>query len=206
MQARLIFFGLGVEVLLHLFFGDFWRNLIPRVGIDQAVHDFVDPKFVLGDLVGQAKNVVDGGGARGDRLHHVAKAIFDAFGDLNLAFASEQLHGTHLTHVHAYGIGGTAKFRIDGGERLFGFLRRVLVGRRRIGFGQDQQLLGIRRLVVNLNAHVVDHTDDAFYLLRIQHVIRQVIVNFGIGQVVTLLTQDDKILQPGPPCFRVVSL
>ena len=48
-----------------------------------------------------------------------------------------------------------------------------------------------------LDAHVVDHADDVFDLLRIDDVVRQVIVDFGVRQVALLLALDDQGLDLG---------
>ena len=51
-----------------------------------------------------------------DRLDHVLQAVLDALGDLDLAFAREQLDRAHLAHVHAHRVGGAAEFasrRVD---------------------------------------------------------------------------------------------
>ncbi len=71
----------------------------------------------------------------------------------------------------------------------------VVVGRHG-GVGQ-QQFLGIRRLLVDRDAHVVDHVDDVFDLLRIDDVVREVIVDFAIGQVTLLLAAGDQQLDLG---------
>ena len=79
-------------------------------------------------------------------------------------------------------------------QRGGGFFGGVFVGdrRRRIG---HQQRFGIRRLFVHLDAHVVDHADDVFDLLRIDDVVGQVIVDLGVGQVAVLLAERDQVLQ-----------
>ena len=45
---------------------------------------------------------------------------------------------------------------------------------------------------MHLYTHVVDHADDVFDLLRIDDVIRQMIVDLGIGQESLLLTFCDQ--------------
>ena len=68
------------------------------------------------------------------------------------------------------------------------------VGDRR-GRIRHQQRLGIGRLVVDVDAHVVNHADDVLDLLGIQHVVGQVIVDLGIGQVAALLAEHDQVLE-----------
>jgi hypothetical protein len=50
---------------------------------------------------------------------------------------------------------------------------------------------------VHLDAHVVDHADNVFDLLRIDDVVGQVIVDFGVGQVALFLALDDQGLDFG---------
>ena len=59
-----------------------------------------------------------------------------------------------------------------------------------------QQRFGVGRLVVDLDAHVADHRDDAFDLLGIEDVVGQVVVDLGVRQVAALLAEHDQLLQP----------
>ncbi len=45
------------------------------------------------------------------------------------------------------------------------------------------------------NAHVVDHVDNVFDLLGIDDVIRQVIIDFGVGQEALFLAARNEFLQ-----------
>ena len=95
---------------------------------------------------------------------HLVLAVFDALGDLQFTLARQQFHRAHFAHVHAYRIGGSAEFAVDAGQGRGGCFRRVLVGGdRRIGNGL---IIDIGRGLEYLDAHVVDHADDVFYLLR----------------------------------------
>ena len=69
----------------------------------------------------------------------------------------------------------------EGGGGLFG----GFLVRRHGGVGQDQ-LLGVRRLLVHRDAHVIDHVDDIFDLLRIDDVVGEVVVESAGGSVVEL--------------------
>ncbi len=66
-------------------------------------------------------------------------------------------------------------------------------GRRRL---RHQQRFGVRRLVVDLDPHVVDHGDDALDLLGVEDVVGQVVVDLGVGEVAALLAEHDQVLQP----------
>jgi hypothetical protein len=81
----------------------------------------------------------NGGGRGADRLHHGHQAAFDALGDLDLAFAREQLHRAHLAHVHAHRVGGAAEFAVHGGQRGFGGFLGFFFGGGGGGRGVDQQ-------------------------------------------------------------------
>jgi len=119
----------------------------------------------------------------------------------NFAFAGEELDRAHFAHIHADRVGGAPEFGVQrGGCGLGGFLVDVISGggRRRL---RHQQRFGIGRLVVDLDPHVVDHGDDAFDLLGVENVVRQVIVDFGVSEVAALLAEHDQILQPGLACF-----
>ncbi len=150
-------------------------------------------RLVGGEQVVVGRRVVGEGGA------HLVEAFLDALGDADLAFARQQLDRAHLAHVHAHRVGGAAEFGIGDRERGGGFLDRFLVRRGRIG---QQQRLGIRRLLVHRDAHVVDRVDDVFDLLRIDDLGRQVVVDLGIGQVALFLAARDEQLQLRLTVFR----
>ena len=68
----------------------------------------------------------------GEREQHLAEAILDALGDLDLALAGQKLYGAHFAHIHANGIGSAAKLAVDrgqcGGGLLGGFLKSPRAG------------------------------------------------------------------------------
>ena len=47
---------------------------------------------------------------------------------------------------------------------------------------------------MHLDAHVVDHADDVFDLLRIDDVVGEVVVDLGIRQVALLAPFGDELL------------
>ncbi len=139
-------------------------------------------------------NWIDHGNAR-QRSLHLVQAFLDALGDGDFALAGEQFHRTHLAHVHAHRIGGAADFGIDRRKYGDGFLGcGFVVGGDRVF---RQHGFGIGRDLMHLDAHVVDHADDVFDLLRIDDVVGQVIVDLGVGQVPLLLALDDQGLDFG---------
>src|SRR5690606_28425126 len=153
-------------------------------------------------LAGRVQFVVlqdqlDGAGEQRERGLDLAQALLDALGDRDLALAGQQLDRTHLAHVHARRIGGAATLGGDAGQRGRGFLGgRVIDLAVGTAIG-EQQRLGIRRNLVHLDAHAVDHADDVLDLLRIDDVVREVIVDFGIGQVALLQTLADQRFDVG---------
>jgi len=184
-----------------LFVGRVGGSLSDRgFGFDKAVDQFVDAQLVLFDLRCHVEDLLDGERARRNGLHHMAQTFLDALGDFDFALAGEQVDRAHFAHVHAHRIGGAAEFRIDRGQRLLGFGHHVFVcdgG----GGSLHQQGFGIRRLVVDLDAHIVDHADHAFDLVGVQHLVGQVVVDFGVGQKAAFLAQDDQVLQLGATRF-----
>ena len=122
----------------------------------------------------------------------LVEAILDALGNLDLAFAGQQLDRPHLSHVHAYGVCRAAEFGIHAGERRFGFLGGFLVSSRCIG---QRRGLGLRRLFIDRDAHIVDHVDDILDLFGIDNVVWQVVVDLDIGQVTLLFASGNQILQ-----------
>ena len=60
--------------------------------------------------------MLDGAGEVGHGLHQLAKTLFDALGNYDLAFARQQLYRAHFAHVHAYRVGCAARFVFHGSE------------------------------------------------------------------------------------------
>src|SRR5688572_4888136 len=187
-----------LELLVHRRFGrelriDGLRDHIGRVRVVEADDD-VDQASLAGlyRLV-TTEDVVIGRRVVRERPAHGVEAFLDALRDRDLALAREQLDRSHFAHVHADRVGGAAKLRVDRGrKRRGGFLGGFIVSHHRF---TQQQRLGIRRLLVHRDAHVVDHLHDVFDLLRIDDLGRQVIVDFGVGQEALLLAACDQQLQ-----------
>ena len=167
-----------------------------RIRIDQAIDQFIDAHLVFGDLVRAFENFNNRRRTGGNRLNHVLEAIFDALGDFDFTLTRQQLDRTHLPHVHAHRIGGTAEFGVNGRQRLLRLLLDIgVVGNRRRRIFRHQQSFGIRRLVIDLNAHVAERADDALDLLGIDNVVRQVVVHLRVGQKTAILAQLDQRLE-----------
>ncbi len=137
------------------------------------------------------ENALCRAGPVGQGVHQLAHPLFDALGDGNLTFAGEQLHGTHFAHVHAHRVGGAASFGFHCGECGGGFSGGNFV-RRGIAVGH-QQGVGIRCDLVDTDAHVVDHLDDVFHLIRIGNILRKMVVHLGIGEIALLFAAGDQL-------------
>ncbi|MNK14497.1 hypothetical protein D3C87_326200 [compost metagenome] len=163
--------------------------------INEAVDDFVDLRLTFAHAQDVGQDFVDRGRAGRDGHDHVLQAIFDALGDLDFAFARQQLDRTHFTHVHAHGVGGAAEVGIHGGQRGLGFILDVVVVGRNRGVFAHQQRFGVGCLVVDRDTHVAEGADDAIDGFGVDQVIRQMIVDFAIRQVAAVLAQLDQLLQ-----------
>src|SRR3990167_4030938 len=127
----------------------------------------------------------------GDGAHDFADTLFDTLGDFDFAFAGQQFHCAHFTHVHAHRVGGSAYIGLHGGECCSGFLGRGFIG---VGFGQ-QQGVRIRSTLEYVDPHVVDHADDVFHLFRVGYILRQVVIDLRVSQVTLLTTAADQFFQ-----------
>ena len=67
----------------------------------------------------------------------------------------------------------------------------------------DQQRFRVRRLVVDLDAHVAERGDDRLDLLRVHQVVGQVVVDLGVGEEAALLAELDQVLQARAPRLGV---
>src|SRR5690606_32086082 len=173
------FFGLLGERRQHLII----------VGGKVAGDDIAEAALLGLHQVVLGKHVGNRAGETGHGLHQLAQTFLDAFGDNDLAFAGQQLHRAHLTHVHAHRVSGAASLVLHGCKRGSCFGRGDFVGIA-IAF-VHQQGIGIGRGLVDLDAHVIDHLDDVFNLVRIGNGFRQVVIDLSVGKVILFLTLGD---------------
>ena len=182
---------LVVVVIIRL--GDRCLNLVGRVGIDEADDEVLHARVTDLDRVGNLEKPDN----RRRKVRHVifnlVEAVLDALRNLDLALARQQLDRAHLAHVHTHGIGRAAEFGVDTGQCRFCFLGCVVV----IGYGgiRQQDRLGIRRLLVHRNTHVIDHVDDILDLLRIDDVVRQVVIDLCVSQIALFLAAGNQIFK-----------
>ncbi len=190
--------GDGAGVALVLVFLDVVVGVLERVEllveIHQAVDQVVDLELVLLDPVGELEDLRDRHRAGRDRHDHVLQAFLDPLGDLDLAFARQELDRAHFAHVHADRVGRAAELGVERRDRGLGGLLDIL-GRRGGRGVRHQQRFGVRGLVVDLDPHVADHADDALDLLGIEDVVGQVVVDLGERQEAALLAEHDQGLQ-----------
>ena len=159
----------------------------------KPVIEILQARFAAQDRVVGVEDQLAGRRELRERGAHLVEAFLDALRDADLAFAREQLDRAHLAHVHADGIRRAAELGVDRRERGGGFLGRVLVVRY-CGIGENQRL-GVRCLLVHRDAHIVDHVDDVFDLLRIDDLARQMVVDLTVREVTLLLAFRDEQLQ-----------
>jgi len=128
-------------------------------------------------------------------LGHRIEAVLDPLGDAQFAFAGEQFHGAHLTHVHAHGIGGATEFTVHRGEGERSRFCRLLVGGN--GIGSNGGIIGVRRGLVDRDAHFIDHADDVLDLLRVHDGIGQMVVHLRVGKEPLFLALGNQIFDSG---------
>ncbi len=163
------------------------------VGVQVAGDHVGELSLFVGDALVLVEDHFHGAGPEGEGVHDFTGAFLDALGDLDFAFPGEQLHGAHFAHVHAHRVGGAARFVLHGGEHGGGFFGGHLVGAFRALIHHD--LIGVGGFLHHADAHVVDHLDDVFHLIRVGDGLGQVVVHLGIGQVALFLAQRDQLLQ-----------
>jgi hypothetical protein len=167
-------------------------DLVRRIRVDEADDD-VDQAALAGlDLLVLTQHELERHRVAGQRRTHGVETFLDALGDADFTLARQQLDRAHLAHVHAHRVGGAAEFRVDRGERGSGFFSGLFIGDDRF---REQQRLGLRGLLVNGNAHVVNHVDDIFDLLRIDDFAGQVIVDLDVSQEPLFLAARNQQLQ-----------
>lgn len=114
----------------------------------------------------------------------LAQTFFDALGDGDFAFAGQQLNRAHFAHIHAHRVGGATTFGVQRGQRGGGFFGSGVVNLAVAGVAiVEQQGFSIGGNFMDIDAHAVDHADDVFDLLRVDQVVGQVVIDFGVGQI-----------------------
>ena len=104
------------------------RDDIRCIGVDETDDDVGKaPAAILHRLIGPENEVV-GWRIQRDLSAHGIETFFDALGDTDFTFASEQFDGAHFTHVHAHGICGATKLCIERSQRCRGFFDGFFVG------------------------------------------------------------------------------
>jgi hypothetical protein len=182
-----------VVVVLRRLLGDLLRRGDVFRRVEVADQDVCQLAFFLGDQGVLVEDLLHGAGIEGQGGHQFADAFLDALGDDDLALAGQQFNGAHLAHVHAYRVRGAAGLGFHGGKGRGGLGGGDVVGGA-IAF-REQELIRIGCLFEHLDAHVVDHLDDVFDLVRIGNIVGQVVVDLGVGQVALFLSFGNQGLQ-----------
>ena len=123
------------------------------------------------------------------------QTILDTLGDFDFALTRQQLDCSHFAHVHAHRIGSATEVGIHCRQRLFSGFFGIFIGGDRRRISGDELRLGIRRLVIDLDRHIVEGGSDGLDLLGIHHVVWQMIVDLGVGKVTPFLAQLDEVFQ-----------
>ena len=161
------------------------RHVVRFVRIDKAGDDVGQTQLLGFVLVVLFEQVSDGFRVLGNGALYLVDTVLDPFGDVDFAFTGQQFDGTHFPHVHADGIGRATNLRFNRCQSLGRCFGSVLIGG--TTFGHDQ-IIGVRGVFHYLDTHIVDHLDDVFDLVRVDNVLREVIVHLGIGQVALFFT------------------
>ena len=190
--AAVAFFGRMRAVVFQMSQAQFVEQHFVRV--DNGFDHFINTDFVFFHLVDQRQNFAHGTRAGGNGLNHVFQGIFDFFGNFDFVFAREQLHLPHFAHIHPHGVGGAAEFGICLRQRGFGFGNGVFV-RHGTAVVAHQQRVGIGRFFGHLNAQALNHVHHAVNMLGIGHIVRQCVVDFGIGDIAALFALQNQAAQ-----------
>ena len=140
------------------------------VRIDDPGHQVAQLHLPGAAFLEAVQQVLHGRQVIGHQALDFAAALFDAAGDADFAFPGQQFHRTHLAHVQAHRIGGSAQFDLERADRVLGLVHVAFVGG--FAFGQRQGVR-IRNLVllVHLDVHVAQHVDDLLDLLHLDDLV-----------------------------------
>ncbi len=193
----LVFVGFGIGIAAVIGSGHRRRRLFVDQIVEaddhfgQALLAFLVGFVVVQQRLDRNRELAEGG-------LDLRKAFLDALGDGDFAFAGQQLDGAHFAHVHAHRVGGTATFGVERAQRSGGFFGRGVIDFAVAGVAVvEKQGLHIRRNFMDIDAHAVDHADDVLDLFRVDHVVRQMVIDFGVGQVALFQALADQLLDFG---------
>ncbi|AEW75283.1 hypothetical protein EcWSU1_03855 [Enterobacter ludwigii] len=163
-------FLIFVFVIIHLFLRQFRTHvsggrchIFFSVRVDKTGDQVRQARFFRFNTIVLLQQIGDRFRVFGNRALNLIDPVFDAFRDVNFAFAGQQFNGTHFAHVHADRVSGTPDFRFHAGQDLCSSFFRIFVSV--VGGFSQQQIIGIRCFFHHLNTHVIDHLDDVFDLI-----------------------------------------
>ena len=180
------------------------------VGEHDAVDHFVDRGRSLADALGEFEHRADRHRAARDGEHHVLQTVLDALRNVDFPFAREKLDRSHFTHVDAHGVRRAAEFAVDRRKGGFGLLLDVVLAHHG-GVALHEKLVLVGRTFVHLNVEGRHHAHDRFDRVVVDEAGRNVVVDFGVGDVAALLTHADELEELraavfGRLLFRAVAL
>ena len=91
------------------------RQIFFSVWIHEAGDQVGEARFARFDFVVLLQQIGNGFRIFRNRTLYLVDTVFDTLGDVDFAFARQQLNGTHFAHIHAHRVGGAANFRFYAG-------------------------------------------------------------------------------------------
>ncbi|MNX42378.1 hypothetical protein D3C86_727980 [compost metagenome] len=180
--AIIVFVGVFVGVVAGVFGHNRGRHFFDQVVEADDHFGQALLAFLVGVIIGQQR--LDRHREGAECGLDLAQAFFDALGDGDFAFAGQQLDGAHFAHVHAHRVGGATTFGVQRAQCGGSFFGRGVIHFAVAGVAVvEQEGFCIGCNFMDINAHAVDHADDVFDLLRVDDVVGQMVIDFGVGQV-----------------------
>src|SRR6185437_8445027 len=151
-----------------------------------VLDDVLDADLALAQALADLEQFLDGDRAVEHGLQHLALAVLDALGDLDLALAGEQRDRAHLAQVHADGV-ARARVRV----------LLVLVDLFLLVLFTDAEAFALRRLIDDVGAAAARAVDDldAVIAERRQPAVDLIGRHDVLGhRVVDLVVRDEALL------------
>ncbi len=123
--AVVVFVFIFVVIVFQLFAGQLRTHMgrgrceiFFSVRIDKASDQVRKACFARFNAIILFQQIGNGFRVFGNGALNLIDPVFDAFSDVNFAFAGQQFNGTHFTHVHTNRVGGAPDFRLYAGQNL----------------------------------------------------------------------------------------
>jgi hypothetical protein len=150
------------------------RSSSVGVRIDQAVHQFVDAHSSRATLSASIEDLGDRGRAGRDGLimclRPSSMRLAISISPSRVSSSTEPISRMYMRTGSV--VRPNSESRVDSACSASSSRRRRRTRQQRPACSRTSAGLGVGRLVVDLDAHVVEGADDAFDLLGVQHVVR----------------------------------